>query len=130
MDTATTGTLLVNTVDENKSRYTNRVYTRAVLARKIQKTMGRPSTRSIMKIVENNLLQNCPITREDIKAAEDTVGPDVGSMKGKTVHHAATHVDAQLVDIPASLIEQYRGVVMGGDIMFVNKIPFFITISH
>jgi hypothetical protein len=85
MDTTNTGTLLVNTVQHNESNYTNRDYSCAVLARKIQKIIGRPSTCSYIKIVDNNLLSNCPVTCHDILIAEAIFGPDVGSLKGKTV---------------------------------------------
>jgi hypothetical protein len=40
---------LVNTVDNNKSNYTNRDYSRACLAHQIQKTIGRPSTTAFWK---------------------------------------------------------------------------------
>jgi hypothetical protein len=86
MDTARTGTLLVNTVAQNKAKYTTRDYSRAVLACEIQQKIGRPSTKAFIKIVDNKLLQNCPINRHDIIAAEHIFGPDVGSLKGKTVH--------------------------------------------
>jgi hypothetical protein len=48
MNTATTSTILVNTVDNNKTRYTNCDYSRALLARKLQNIIGRPSTRSLL----------------------------------------------------------------------------------
>jgi hypothetical protein len=86
-------TLLVNTVDHNKFKYTKRDYSRAVLARKTQKMIGRPSTRSFISIVEKNLLPNCPVTRRDIAMAEDIFGPDLGSLKGKTVRSAAAAVN-------------------------------------
>jgi acetolactate synthase regulatory subunit len=121
---------LVNTVASNKSRYTNRPYSRAVLARHLQRIIGRPSTRTFLRIVDDNLLPNCPITRKDILAAEHIFGPDMGSLKGKTVRKAAAPVDLRNVDIPASLITQYREVVLAADVMFVNKIPFFVTISR
>eukprot|EP00978_Attheya_sp_CCMP212_P042095 scaffold250959_cov49-Attheya_sp.AAC.1 len=85
MDTKTSGVVLVNTVDDNKSKFSARDYSRAVVARRVQKTIGRPSTRDYLRIVEKNLLPNCPVTREDIKIAEAIFGPDVGSLKGKTV---------------------------------------------
>ena len=81
---------LINTVGENRSSYTNHEYSRAILARKIQRMIGRPRTRIFMKIVDNNLLTNCPINRSNIAAAENIFGPDVGSLKRKTVHWAAT----------------------------------------
>lgn len=59
MNTATTATVLVNTIEDNKSRYTNCNYSHAVLARKLQYVIGRPSTRSYLHIVEKELLPNC-----------------------------------------------------------------------
>jgi hypothetical protein len=59
MDTATTGTLLMSTVAENKTSYINHDYSKAVLAREIQKKIGQPSTRAFLKVVDNKLL---PIT--------------------------------------------------------------------
>jgi hypothetical protein len=120
---------MVNTVDNNKSSYTTRDYSRAVLARKIQKMIGRPSTAAYLKIVKQNLLPNCPITAKDVMAAEQIFGPDIGSLKGKTVWCAANHVEISTVDIPSRLIRQYRDIVLTADIMFVNKIPFLVTIS-
>ena len=121
---------LIETVANNRSSYTNRDYSRAVLARQIQKIIGRPSTRTFLKIIENNLLPNCPVTRKDVVAAENIFGPDLGSLKGKTVRRSAERVEAYTVDIPASLMSQYRQVTLAADIMFVNKIAFFVTISR
>ena len=101
MDTNANGTLLVNTVAENKSKYTNRDYSCAVLARQIQQIMGRPSTRSYRNIIDKNLLPNCPITRRNILAAEEIFGPDVGSLKGKTVRSSNTHINPHIIDITA-----------------------------
>jgi Reverse transcriptase (RNA-dependent DNA polymerase) len=120
----------VNTVAENRSNYTNRDYQRALLARTIQQKIGRPSTRTFISIVENNLLPNCPITRDDIVAAEKILGPDVGSLKGKTVRKGSVRVEGSMINIPASIFEQYRDVVLAGDIMFVSKMPFFMSISR
>jgi hypothetical protein len=130
MDTAKTGTLLVNTVAQNKASYTNRNYSRAVLACEIQKRIGRPSTKASIKIVENKLLPNCPVTQDDIIAAEHIFGPDVGSLKGKTVHRPSERVEARVNNIPMVIMERYREVVLGVDIMYVNKIPFLMTISR
>jgi hypothetical protein len=71
------GVTLINTVDDNRTSYSQRDYSQAVLARKIQKIIGRPSTRTFIKIVENNLFPNCPITRDDIIAAEQIFGHTV-----------------------------------------------------
>jgi hypothetical protein len=122
--------MLVNTVAENKQAYTNWAYVTSTLARKTPHIIGRPSTRDFISIVDESVLPNIPIDRHDIPVAEKIFGRDVGSLKGKNVHQGADHVYGLLVDIPALLITQYRDVTLAADIMFVNQIPFFVTISR
>ena len=121
---------LVNTVADNSSKYTSREYSQAVLARKLHRIIGRPGTRFFMNAVDKHLIPNCPITRKDILAAEDIFGPDVGILKGKTVRRNGPRVTGTNVTIPDSLMQKYRQVILAGDIMFVNKIPFLVTISR
>jgi hypothetical protein len=70
------------------------------------------------------------MTRRDIAMAEDIFGPGLGSLKGKTVRSAAAALSVRLVDIPAHIITHYRHLTLGGDVMFLNKIPFFMSISR
>jgi hypothetical protein len=124
------GTALINTVDDNKSKYSKHDYMQAVLARKIQATIGRPSTADFIRIVDDRLLPNCPITKEDIMAAEHIFGPDLGAIKGKTVRIGPRKVRIPSVVVPNEILARYHKITLCGDIMFVNKIPFFITISR
>jgi hypothetical protein len=124
------GTILVNTVADNKSSYTNEDYLRAVRARDLQIKIGRPSTRDFVRIVTHNLLPNCPVTKKDIMAAEYILGPDVGSLKGKTTRKAPHKVRRVVEPLPTSIMSCYRNVTICADIMFVNKIPIFLTISR
>jgi hypothetical protein len=121
---------LVNTVDDNRSRYNNRDYSRAVFARKLQAIIGRPSIQQYKQIVDRNFLPNCPIGRRDINAAEDIFGPDIGCLKGKTVRRATPHAPTKLIPVPMRLMKLYRDVTIAGDILQVNRIPFFATVSH
>jgi hypothetical protein len=93
-------------------------------------TIGRPSTNDFLQIVKDNLLPNCPITCRNIHAADDIFGPDVGSLEGKTTHSAPYKLRPGVIDIPAEIISHYRDVVICADVMFVNKIPFLVTISR
>lgn len=129
-DAAPEAHAFITTVAQNKDKYTNRDYNRALLARKIQQRIGRPGTRYYINLVDNNLIPNIPITRKDIIAAEDIFGPDVGSLKGKTVRRSPISVESYDVNIPPSIMETYRNVTLAADIMFINKICFFMTISR
>ena len=113
---------------ENLAKYTKREVLRANLAWKIQKSIGHPSLKKFIEIVENNLLTNCPIVKQDILRAEDIYGPDLGCLKGKTVRSASTPV--RVVHTPAQLSAAQKLVVLAIDIMYVNDIPFLITISR
>jgi hypothetical protein len=129
-DTREHGTVLVNTVAERKGKYTARAYQQAVLARRIQNIIGRPSTRDYIKIVDGGMLQNCPITKSDIATAEDIFGPNLGSIKGKTVRRKNGHVPSLVADIPYHIIKAHKDVALSFDIMFVNKIAFLVTVSR
>ena len=123
-------TTLLSTVADKKSNYTASAYRQAVLAHKIQKMVGYPSTRDFMKIMDQNLIPNCPIVRSDIVAAEDLFGPDVNSLRGKTVRRGEKHVTSDILPIPRDILSLYRELTLCVDIMYVNKLPFLVTISR
>jgi hypothetical protein len=81
--------------------------------------------------VTNNLLPNCPVTKRDIMAAEDIYGPDIGILKGKTVRCSPQKVSTDMTysPLPAVVHERYQEVTLCADIMYVNRIPFFVSIS-
>jgi hypothetical protein len=114
LETGETSTICINTVEDNKARYTNHNYSRAILARKIQKIIGRPSTQTFLAIVHKNQLPNCPITCKDIIAAEDIFGPNIGSLKGKTTQSTTNHVRADHFNIPINVMCQYQHVTIAG----------------
>jgi hypothetical protein len=121
---------LVNTVEDHKEEYTKREYRDALLARKIQNIIMFPGVRQFTKIADSKLIPNCPIGRADIAAAERIFGPNLGALKGKTVNRPSVPVAGCIEGVPPSILERYQQVVVSIDIMFVNKIPFFITVSR
>mgnify|MGYP002809885250 CR=1 FL=1 len=59
-------TILLNTVAENKAKYTVDDYQRAVKARTIQQRIGRPSTKRYSELANKGCILNCDVTRQDI----------------------------------------------------------------
>ena len=69
---------------ENNKQYTACDVYRADHARQFQHISGQP-VKWILHALDNNILQNIPIFREDVGMYEDIYGPSVPYLQGKTV---------------------------------------------
>jgi hypothetical protein len=119
----------ISTVDKNKGRYSTRDMSRANNARRFQETTG-ASLQTILDIVDCKLLPNCPITRIDIKMAEDIYGTSIAHLKGKTVRKKGQHVTFSIATLPIAIANKYKLATLCGNIFYVNSIRFFSTISR
>ena len=121
------GAIMVNTVDSNKPKYFIRHYSSTRKAHNLQGIIGRPSTEDFIKYIKGKMIPNCNITRQDILQAEDIFGPNLGSVKGKTMRQPAQHINLTQTKVPKDILEKYWEVTLAIDIMAINKIPFVIT---
>jgi hypothetical protein len=69
------------------------------------------------------------ITHDNICTTEDIFEPNLRSLKGKTVSCPSMPVMGQIDGVLMPIKEKYQFVMLVMDIMFVNKIPFLLTIS-
>ena len=120
----------VNIVKDNRKNFTNNDYLRAVRARELQVTVGRPSDRDFIRILKECSLPNCPVTPRDVVIANKLFGPDVGALKGKTTRRGPPIVDSPVpVDI-THILKYYGEVTLCIDLMYVNKVPLLVTLSR
>ena len=75
---------LLNTMDENKSFYTQRQFDQAKRARDLYHALGTPSIEDFKAMLRMNTVANNPVTTEDVKIAEQIFGNNIGALKGKT----------------------------------------------
>ena len=125
----THGSVLVSTVKDNKTSYSKQDIKRAEAVRQLQAKIGRPNTREFITILDAKMINNCPYTSKDIKIAESLFGPDIGTLKGKTVRSKPTKVHTEEIKecrIPA----EYQDVTLGMDVMHVNGVGFLVTVSR
>jgi hypothetical protein len=120
---------LIQTVEENKTFYTNRQVDRAQRARTLLHTLGCPSINDLKTVIKMNSITDCPVTVDDIDLAERIFGPDVASLKGKTTRSTPSPVVRDMIEIPQELISAQQEVELCIDTLFVNSLAFMATIS-
>ena len=133
LDTSTTTGIdisLLATIKDKRSQYDQRGYKQAEMARKVQNIIMRPGLREYLEIVSKGILRNCPIEKRHIQAAEDIFGPNLGALKGKTPRRAVPHVLVDKDAVPPEVLSIHKHITLAIDIMFVNGIAFFVTISR
>jgi len=123
-------TNLLNTVEENKSMYTDHQVAKAKRARELCHAVGTPSIKDFKAIITMNCIKNNPVTIEDIDIAEKTFGPDIGALKGKTTHTKPAPVIDDFIETPKELIEAQQDIVLCMDGMKINGTPFLTTVSR
>ena len=119
----------IQTVSECKDHYTQHEIKTANQARRFQNIIMRPSDRELMDVSIEHIA-NCPITQRAIHIAKDIYGPNLGSLKGKTVQRTLPHLPSGVDLVPPELFKRHPGVTIAMDILFVNNMPFLLSMSH
>lgn len=122
--------LAVSAVQTNKSKCSDRDCTRAKLARKPQVLVGRPELKDFLRHIDGNSIPNFPINCQDAINAHDIFGRNVGSLKGNTTRRTLDGIVSNMAHLPKTVMEKCRDVTLCIDVMFVNCIPFFLSVSR
>ncbi len=121
---------LVQTVHGNYKGFTKREVIKMQEVREAQAMLGNPSKKNFQGLVSGNLIPNCPIARSDISNARKMFGPDLASIRGKTVQRTHAPVVVDYVAIPSQLVDANKAVTLAADMFFVDEIAFLITMSR
>jgi hypothetical protein len=89
----------ISNVYEQQAMYLSRLIEHTQWARQFQNLLGHHPVRKLSEIVDRNLIQNCPITREDIKITEDVYGPNLGALKSKTLQGDPIEADTTVTGV-------------------------------
>ena len=74
--------LTITTVKDQKTKYCAVDICRATIARQLQTTIGDPTTKDLLDIIEKSPLKDCGAARKDILIAEVIFGPSGSGLKG------------------------------------------------
>ena len=119
----------LSSVKENKKFVTLNQFERAKKAQELYHAIGTPSVQDLKAVLRMNLISNNPVTTEDIEMAERIFGPDIGSLKGKTVRRKPAQVVNDNIEVPRELIASQYAITLCVDIVYVNGLQFLTTIS-
>ena len=99
-------------------------------ARQVKHLLGFPSKREFENMVRSNTIVNGPVTFSDVKKAKLVFGPDITSLKGKSVRRKPASGVINYVAIPREILESCKKLDVSTDIMLINKLPFLVSISR
>ena len=129
METLDSEVLFIQMVRGNYKGCTKREVMQAKEVRRAQAMLGNPSAKDNKGMVRNNLISNCPITSHDVTNARMIFGPDLASIRGKTVQQAPEPVVTDYMAVPWTLIEANKVIPLAADIFFVDGTAFLLTVA-
>jgi hypothetical protein len=122
--------LHVNTIRDNFEGFTKHQVKNAERACRLMNMVATPSKRDFQGLVRHNLLKDCPITPDDVNNANKIFGPDLATIRGKTVRQKPERVVTDYVEILRDFFEKHYRNTLVTDIMFVNLVPFLVLASR
>ena len=97
----------INTMTANANGFTHHQCQNAQRARHLQNIVMHPGDRDMKEIVVKHL-QDCPVTGVDIDVAHTSLGPNLGSLKGKTARRPNPHVPMGIAGVPISILKHHQ----------------------
>jgi hypothetical protein len=94
------------------------------------KTLSYPSMKDFKWVIHSNQIKDCPVTIQDIDVAMKIWGKNFAALKGRTTGSKTHPVARDYMKVPKELLKLHKEVFLTTYIFFVNKIPFFLTLSH
>jgi hypothetical protein len=122
--------VFVKTVAGNKEGFTQRQIKGAESAKTLYTKLGYPSMKDFKWVIQSNQISDCPVTVQDVEAANPIWDKNIVALKGKTTRKKPIHVARDFVKVPKELLQLHQDVFITADLFFVNQIPFFLTLSR
>ena len=117
----------VTSVEDMESLYSTHDVCNTKVARKLHHIIGLPNPRYFQHFIGNNLLLGCHLTANDLITVDHIYGHDLSSIEGRTIQSSSEQVKIPISCISPDLMAKYQCVILAVNVMFVNKIPCFIT---
>jgi Reverse transcriptase (RNA-dependent DNA polymerase) len=115
---------LVTTVEDRLKQYSRREIKKAEIARELQRKFYFLADGSLEDLLRRGKIKNTEVTAMDVARARDIWGPSLGGLKGRS-----TAQKGKPISLGEKLrTKQHREQVLHADLMFVNGIPYLISV--
>ena len=118
----------LQTVKENKSKYSKREIRKADEARHLSRVLGHPEQSVLERMIKHNVLQNCTVTIQDVKRAEKIYGRSIPGRSKRT--ETARLPSRASIEIPRQIIEEFKAITLCIDFFYINGLAVFHAISR
>ena len=81
-------------------------------------------------MASKKMIQNCPITASDVINYHTIFCLNLAGTRGNTVQQNLYRVVMDYVDVPKDFRKLHKFVTLVEDVVFVNDVPFLITVSQ
>ncbi len=120
----------IQMVHGNMEGYTQREVEDAHAARKAQAMLGHLTDHDFLGMVRSGMILNCPVTPNAVQIAHRIFGPNLAGVRGQTVRRPPNSVTTNYIQILHALLERHQRVTLAVDIMFVNGVPFLVSVAR
>ena len=120
--------VMLQKLRENMASLTAREVKKSALARKDQAWVGTPTDNNLIDMVSKATLVNCLVTPVYIANTRHMFGPDLPGVKRNTVRRKPDRVELYDITITSDY-HLFVSVALNANIIFVNGMPFLITLS-
>ena len=117
---------MLQTPREKFGLFTERQVNRAIASRDMQARVAHNTDEKFKHMVSGKSLDNFSIVANDVNNA---FGPNRPGLRGKTVRQRTERVVPEYLEIPKDFYRLHHFVTLTADVMFVNGILFFTTLS-
>ncbi len=119
----------VQMVRGNMEGYTQQEVEEACATHESQAMLSHPTGRDFLGMVHSRMITKCPVSPDAVINANCIFGPDLAGVRGLTVRRPPESVTTNHIQIPRALLERHQRVTLAVDVMFVNGVPFQVSVS-
>ena len=102
----------MQTVGRKRKCFRERQYKRSLVTRKLYQVLGEPTLRNLNMMIRQNIIQNFPVTVEDIVIEKKLFSTDVSTLTGRITRKNTKVFVYDFIETPRQLNHNIQELIM------------------